>query len=356
MAKFYYNGVLLPEIPAEALAEYPYVVIVKTSNEEYIEYFGSEYYFAFSDEKYCYGTYSDGLVILGHTGTPYCLTCTYDMDSDSFVPQDELSMATIPLMENYFTLVWSNHDMDMYVDDKPTGEIYRAASDPVPFEEKKYEIKESTLKAIADSIRTKTGKTDLITPENMPSEIDGISSGGGLENGYDVMFYDENNEALAFYSIKQGHSIESPIYDCKAWQMEDGTGVSFPYTPTGDLVVYANNDTYASQLYAFYNIDPVIYPYLIITAGRGTNIMIRFGQSIGNNTTTYLLFNKVYYGSGNATISDYSDIASVVSAVTQEIPTLRYDKSYAMNSGSGWYHYQNFDSNLDDGTVKYSLA
>ena len=167
MAKFYYNGVLLPEIPAEALAEYPYVVIVKTSNEEYIEYFGSEYYFAFSDEKYCYGTYSDGLVILGHTGTPYCLTCTYDMDSDSFVPQDELSMATIPLMENYFTLVWSNHDMDMYVDDKPTGEIYRVASDPVPFADLDFLIKESTLKAFGDHARRFNNTTDKLSPSKM---------------------------------------------------------------------------------------------------------------------------------------------------------------------------------------------
>lgn len=27
MAKYYYNGVLLPEIPADVLAEYPYIMI-----------------------------------------------------------------------------------------------------------------------------------------------------------------------------------------------------------------------------------------------------------------------------------------------------------------------------------------
>ena len=36
-------------------------------------------------------------------------------------------------------------------------------------------IEESTLSAIGDSIRTKTGKTDMIPPLNMPTEIEAIS-------------------------------------------------------------------------------------------------------------------------------------------------------------------------------------
>lgn len=42
-----------------------------------------------------------------------------------------------------------------------------------------YKISDQTLTSIADSIRAKTGKTDLIKPENMHSEIAGISGGGG---------------------------------------------------------------------------------------------------------------------------------------------------------------------------------
>ena len=35
-------------------------------------------------------------------------------------------------------------------------------------------IEESTLTAIGDSIRDKTGKQDLISPLNMPTEIENI--------------------------------------------------------------------------------------------------------------------------------------------------------------------------------------
>lgn len=40
-------------------------------------------------------------------------------------------------------------------------------------------IEESTLAAIGDSIRSKTGKTELISPLDMPAEIDSITGGGG---------------------------------------------------------------------------------------------------------------------------------------------------------------------------------
>lgn len=40
-------------------------------------------------------------------------------------------------------------------------------------------IEESTLTAIGNAIRDKTGGTDLIAPLNMPTEINGISTGGG---------------------------------------------------------------------------------------------------------------------------------------------------------------------------------
>ena len=43
-----------------------------------------------------------------------------------------------------------------------------------------YLIQDTTLTAIGDAIRTKTGKTEAITPENMPTEIDGIKSGSDI--------------------------------------------------------------------------------------------------------------------------------------------------------------------------------
>ena len=41
-------------------------------------------------------------------------------------------------------------------------------------------IEESTLTAIGDAIRGKTGKTELLNPTNMPAEISSIQSGSGI--------------------------------------------------------------------------------------------------------------------------------------------------------------------------------
>ena len=53
-------------------------------------------------------------------------------------------------------------------------------------------IEESTLTAIGDSIRSKTGKTDMISPLHMPTEIASIQGGGdeynaGYAAGYEAM-------------------------------------------------------------------------------------------------------------------------------------------------------------------------
>ena len=44
-------------------------------------------------------------------------------------------------------------------------------------------IQESTLTAIGDAIRSKTGKTELIDPANMSTEIASITTGGGGGGG-----------------------------------------------------------------------------------------------------------------------------------------------------------------------------
>ena len=44
-------------------------------------------------------------------------------------------------------------------------------------------IEESTLSAIGNSIRAKTGKTDMIPPLSMPTEIESIKAGGGSGGG-----------------------------------------------------------------------------------------------------------------------------------------------------------------------------
>ena len=137
-------------------------------------------------------------------------------------------------------------------------------------------IKTQLQKLIADA-NAKTERADADLTTAVDALIDGygkLPEGTleGLENGYDVMFYDENNEGLAFYSIKQGHSINAPEYTVKSWQTEDGAVITFPYTPSADVVLYANNSTYASQLYQAYGVDSGAYPYLVIFRGMNMSV------------------------------------------------------------------------------------
>lgn len=53
-----------------------------------------------------------------------------------------------------------------------------------------YIISSDQLTAIADAIRAKTGKSDMITVDEMPDEISGISGGGSSElKGKSVILY-----------------------------------------------------------------------------------------------------------------------------------------------------------------------
>ncbi len=62
-----------------------------------------------------------------------------------------------------------------------------------------YLIQGSTLSDIGNAIRSKTGKSDMITPENMPAEIEEISGGG--EIGGNVYFnYINNITCSAIYA------------------------------------------------------------------------------------------------------------------------------------------------------------
>lgn len=70
-------------------------------------------------------------------------------------------------------------------------------------------IEESTLSAIGDSIRAKTGKTDMIPPLNMPAEIASIQTGGSSApvSSNDVTFYDYDGTVVASYSLKEAQAL-----------------------------------------------------------------------------------------------------------------------------------------------------
>lgn len=181
MAMFYYNGELLPEIPI--VESKPYVYVFKIISA------------------------SDGLIYIScHLDAPCYVNDYMGMCNALFT-----SSACNGEMYSYQTEEWEKTDATTYEQDgvvnliEPSGEIlgdklellyanvnvpygsaaateiFLATSDPVPFKDKDYIIKESRMKEIANAIRTKTGTTDTMTVDEMPSAIDGISSGSGTE-------------------------------------------------------------------------------------------------------------------------------------------------------------------------------
>ena len=97
--KYYYNGVLLPEIPADVLASYPSAVIVKyLSDGGYRLYAGSEKTYFVVDAGI------NKLVI------PESSRCRYDYNGNKWVFFFFFTTATYFDMSK-FELVWSNHDI-----------------------------------------------------------------------------------------------------------------------------------------------------------------------------------------------------------------------------------------------------
>ena len=73
-------------------------------------------------------------------------------------------------------------------------------------------IEESTLSAIGNSIRAKTGKTNMITPLNMATEIASIQAGSGSGpsspvSSNDVTFYDYDGTVIAAYSLEEAQAL-----------------------------------------------------------------------------------------------------------------------------------------------------
>ena len=84
-------------------------------------------------------------------------------------------------------------------------------------------IEESTLSAIGNSIRAKTGKTNMIPPLNMPTEIESIQTGGSSTvTASDVNFYDYDGTLIASYSLSEAQSLtalpDGPTHDGLTFQ------------------------------------------------------------------------------------------------------------------------------------------
>ena len=207
--------------------------------------------------------------------------------------------------------------------------------------------------ALLDLANATTGNTDTNLTDGVNALVEGYGQGGsdGIEGGYDVTFYDENNEGLAFYSIKEGHSINPPVYECDTWLDDDGNGIVFPYTPTKDIIIRAICAGYLKQIYGHYNVDSVLYPYLcIIVVSNNVNVVFASSYS------AYTSYGKKYGRLSNGycktitgvTLSaeDKTDIGKVVSA------SLSSDTELSAISGTWEFtdpatFYTNFDISIN---------
>ena len=326
--KFYYNGVLLPEIPADVLAEYPYCWIRKDQDGVTYNLVCSKYAWYFNGQ----------MCIKASTYNHYNAT----LESESWVFEISYTDSGDYGIAN--GVLWANHCISSTI-----GEIYLEGTEPIPeIPYEMYQIRGNTLEAFANEARRINGTTDHLTTDQM-IEIFKQAGGGmdGLENGYDVMFYDENNEGLAFYSIKQGHTINPPVYECKKWVLENGDSVFFPLIPSGDMVVFANNDSMVSGLYEHYNVDKVLYPYVLMYITSGRYLGITFAETIELQGTT-----TIFRGlSGNTTLTqavmnsiDIANIDDIMGAIMTYIKNV---SSNYNNIGSGNFIgvYANFDHN-----------
>ena len=73
-------------------------------------------------------------------------------------------------------------------------------------------IEESTLTAIGDSIRDKTGKQDLVSPLNMPTEIESIKGGNIIKT------------VSGTCPITLENCVEGNLLDYKIYGAEGGVG------------------------------------------------------------------------------------------------------------------------------------
>lgn len=194
MARYYYNGVLLPEIPSETLSKYPYVFIFYRDDiANYRMYTSSVVPYWYPTTDYPMTMKADGTLAMYHLS---------DNGEEWIWIKDETSMYT--LATNGIT--WSNYDI-------PNGsatatEIYFYGSEPVPeFPEEPDEpeipdipdtpvsdvikviVDRADLVAVADAIRQKAGiDTELTLPGGFVKAVEGISGGTALQDVEEVAF------------------------------------------------------------------------------------------------------------------------------------------------------------------------
>lgn len=185
MAKYYYNGVLLPEIPEDVLAEYPYAFIGLVQSTGKYQILASTQPMYFADNQMNRQNSNLEPFIWCLAGDSVWTTVTsgnyiWSIDSDRI-------------------LIWSNHDI-------PNGsatatDIYFYGSEPVPeiIGISKYLIRSgSTIYTVTDGALTALSETNLTASLFLNSGFDSIPDSSLLVTLADpeVMFWTDGEDEL----------------------------------------------------------------------------------------------------------------------------------------------------------------
>ena len=171
---WYYNDMLLPELPTHGNCKYWFPFWFQSTQRNYVMIGSSEPFYRVSGDSYKLS--ADGEY------------CRYNVNAaqDGYTLQNE-GNATTSHSWSFPNITWSNYDIPNGSAD--STDIYFYGSEPVdpnapeqPTEEVYYKISGTRLTEFANAIRGKTGKEDSLTLEQMVTEIEGIEAGGIPEN------------------------------------------------------------------------------------------------------------------------------------------------------------------------------
>lgn len=157
---YYYNGVLLPEIPPEVLTEYPYCWIRENTQTGYYDLFLAKTPWYQSDAStIATDSYTQGIqwYRVPFTGT--------SGEWQSYQVWDSSSGLT---SETGRKIIWANHNIP--VGSATSTDIYFAGSSAIPNAES-YEIQRETIVALADQVRRLYNSTAPLTPAQMEAKL-----------------------------------------------------------------------------------------------------------------------------------------------------------------------------------------
>lgn len=177
MAKAYYNGVLLPELPSD-ITIYPYLLLVCSNEENKYSLYGCTHQF-YMDNNITNSvlelkTFESNSEIKKRD----IYNCTLDASEWTKIGQTQSSYSYVNEMTDA-SLIWTNTDIPY--DSEDSTEIYMRASEPIlDSEEECYSITKTKLSRFGDEIRRISGKTEPMETNEMIEFLKNIHSAEGV--------------------------------------------------------------------------------------------------------------------------------------------------------------------------------